>query len=327
MPEHPNNVTPLRPGDLEHRDLRAEITTLQKQTGRQISQTLIAREAGVGKASLNRWFKGTYEGDNQGIELKVARWIDTFRIRSLEQEMMPAAPEWANTPTARRVLSALKYAQFAVDVSVIYGAAGLGKTAAARRHAELAPNTWIATMSPATSSVVPALEEIAYAVGLREVNGGGARLQRAIIARLTGTRGLLIIDEAQHLSVAALDAVRALHDAAAIGLALVGNEAVYARMTGGNRAAYLDRLYSRIGKRVRLTRATAEDVTALTNAWSLRDPALRRALTEIARRPGALRSVTKVLRLATFNARGEGRKQISVADVRAALEDLEGAES
>ncbi len=327
MTESASNVTPLRPGDLEHRDVRAEIEALQRQAGRQISQRLISRESGVGQASLNRWLKGVYEGDNQAIELKVARWIDNYRVRSLETQMLPDAPEWANTPTARRVLAALKYAQLAVDISVVYGAAGLGKTSAARRHAELSPNVWIATMTPATSSVVPALEEIAHAVGLREAGGGGARLQRAIIARITGTHGLVIVDEAQHLSVGALDAIRALHDAADVGLALMGNEAVYARMTGGNRAAYLDRLYSRIGKRVRLTRASADDVTELARAWSLRDASIRRLLVEIARRPGGLRSVTKVLRLATFNARGDSRREISATDVREALTDLEGGES
>src|ERR1035437_1267786 len=53
-----------------------------------------------------------------------------------------------------------------------------------------------------------------------------------------GTGGLLVIDEAQHLSVAALDQIRSIHDATDLGIALVGNQQVYARLTGGNRAAY-----------------------------------------------------------------------------------------
>jgi hypothetical protein len=314
------NVTPIR-NDVEQRDVHAEIKALQART--RLSQSKIARESGVNTTALNQWLKGAYPGDNHAVEAKLARWIDAYQMRELEDQALPAAPAWIDTPTSKRVLAALTYAQLAGDVAVTYGAAGLGKTTAARRHAEVSPNVWIATMSPATASVVPALEQIAESVGLREATGGGARIQRAIIHRIRGTHGLLVIDEAQHLNVAALDAIRALHDATDIGLALMGNEMLYGRMTGGNRAPYLDRLYSRIGKRVRLTRATEEDVAALLSAWKIRDRAVRKVLTEIAKRPGGLRGVTKVLRLAAlYSANSSGG--IGETDIRAAWSELGG---
>ena len=314
------NVTPIRAPE-EQRDVHGEIKALQAR--KRLSQSTIARESGVNATALNQWLKGAYPGDNQAVESKLARWIDAYQMRELEEQALPAAPAWVETPTAKRVLAALMYAQLAGDVAVTYGAAGLGKTTAARWHAEVSPNVWIATMSPATASVVPALEQIADAVGLREATGGGARIQRAIIGRIKGTHGLLVIDEAQHLTVAALDAVRSLHDATDIGLALMGNEMLYGRMTGGNRAPYLDRLYSRIGKRVRLTRATDDDVAALLSAWKIKDRAIRRVLTEIARRPGGLRGVTKVLRLAALYS-AKSSEGISEADVRAAWSELGG---
>ena len=118
--------------------------------------------------------------------------------------------------------------------------------------------------------------------------------------------------------------MRALHDATGVGLALVGNEAVYARMTGGTRAAYLDRLFSRIGKRVRLTRATRDDVDAIIDAWGVDVHACRRTLHEIAARPGGLRGLTKVLRLASMFAAGAERESMSCEDIRAAWRDLGG---
>ncbi|MES8361962.1 AAA family ATPase, partial [Cutibacterium acnes] len=175
-----------------------------------------------------------------------------------------------------------------------------------------------ATMTPAMASVVTALEEIAEAVGAGLSSGGGAaKVHRSICRRVTGTLGLLVIDEAQHLSVAALDQLRSIHDATGIGIALVGNEAVYARMTGGNRAAYLDRLYSRIGRKVRLARATAEDVRVILDAWGVRETDCRAQLVDIASKPGALRGLTKVLRLAAMYAAAEQRA-LCCDDVRAA---------
>lgn len=314
-------VTALRKSAPE-RDLRAEIAQLQARDSK-LTQAEIGRQSGVSSSRLNRWLKGAYEGDNEALEAELARWVDSYVTRQIESRALPAAPEWVATPTGERITAALGYAQIAADIAVVYGGAGLGKTTAIRHYAHTNPNVWIATMTPATATTVPALEEIALALGLKEVTGGAARIQRAIVARLTGTHGLLVIDEAQHLGVGALDAARALHDATGVGLALVGNESVYARMTGGNRAAYLDRLFSRIGKRVRLTRAHGDDIDALITAWRIESKDCRQVLHEIAAKPGGLRGLTKTLRLASMFAVGAGRA-VSCDDIRAAWRDLGG---
>lgn len=311
--------------DVEARDLRAELMALQAADPR-LTQAEIGRQSGINSSRLNQWIKGRYNGDNTILEGELARWIDAHHRRRLESRALPRAPDWISTPSAERVMAALGYAQLAQDVAIIYGGAGLGKTSAARRYRKTSPNVWIATMTPCTASAVTALEEIADALGIEPGTGSGAaRLQRNLIRRLRGTMGLLIIDEAQHLSVAALDAIRALHDATSIGLALVGNEAVYARMTGGNRAPYLDRLFSRIGKRVRLTRAARGDVDGIIEAWRIESKDCRAVLQDIASKPGGLRGLTKVLRLASMFAAGAGRS-VCCDDVRAAWRDL-GAES
>lgn len=313
-----NAVIALHP---ETRDLRAEIAALQLDTPK-LTQAEIARQSGINGTRLSQWINGRYPGDNAALEAEIARWIDVYKVRQLEARALPAAPEWVPTPSGERVMAALGYAQLAGDIAVVYGGAGLGKTTAITRYRATNPNVWIATMTPCTAGAVPALEEIADSLGI-EVCGGAAKLQRAIIKRLRGTMGLLVIDEAQHLSVAALDAMRALHDATGLGLALVGNESVYARMTGGNRAAYLDRLFSRIGKRVRLTRSTKGDIEALIDAWGLTAKECRGALHEIAAKPGGLRGLTKVMRLASMFAAGSGRA-VSCDDIKAAWRDLGG---
>lgn len=320
-----NNVATLPTARAEaddSRDLLTEVIEIQADS--RLSQKAISKEIGISDTALSQWRNGIYPvKDLRKIESQIARWVDSYRERALSARSLPEAPAWVQTPSADRVLAALGYAQIAGDIAVVYGGAGLGKTTAIRQYQRTAPNVWHATMTPATATVVPALEEVADALGIKEITGGAARIQRAIVRRLLGTQGLLVIDEAQHLGVAALDAMRALHDATNVGLALVGNEAVYARMTGGNRAAYLDRLYSRIGKRVRLTRSTQADVTAVIAAWNINAKECRQVLHEIASKPGGLRGLTKVLRLASMFAVG-AQREVNCDDIRHAWRDLGG---
>lgn len=313
-----NNITALQSNN---RDLRSEIAAMLSDDNK-LTQAEIARQSGVGSTSLSQWLNGRYPGDNERLEAELAKWIDAYNARQLEAKALPQAPEYVPTPSSEKITAALSYAQLANDISVIYGGAGLGKTTTLLQYQRTNPNVWIATMSPCTAGAVPALEEVAESLGI-EMHGGAAKLQRAIIRRMRGTMGLLIIDEAQHLGVAALDAMRALHDATNLGLALVGNESVYARMTGGNRAAYLDRLFSRIGKRVRLTRSLKGDIDALIDAWNLKSRECRNVLHDIASKPGGLRGLTKVMRLASLFAAGANRA-VTCEDIKAAWRDLGG---
>lgn len=305
-------------------DLRGRLKAVM-DTDRRITQARLAKECGLSATTISQWLGGTYPGDNAGIEAKLERWIVQLRQQQSTQAMLPAPPGYVGTPTAERVMAALQYAQLAGDIAVIYGGAGLGKTTAIARYSEGALNCWVVTMHEDCSSMVTAMEEVAEAVGAANAGTGAARLRRAVVKKVAGTGGLLVIDEAQHLGVAALDEVRGIHDATGIGIALVGNEQVYARITGGNRAAYLDRLYSRIGKQVSLKQSQPADIEALLKAWGIEERECRGQLVEIAKRPGALRGLTKVLRLASMRAAAAGRA-LCCTDVRAAAAEL-GVES
>jgi len=316
-----NHSVTLLKSTPEARDLRAEVAALQA-ADQKLTQAEISRQSGVGSTALSQWINGRYPGDNERLEADLARWIDAHNTRTLEAKALPKAPDWVSIPTSERILAAYSYAQLAGDIALVYGGAGVSKTYTAEHYQRAMPNVWIATMSSDTKAVVSALEEVTMALGL-SVRGGAATLRREVARRVRGTMGLLIIDEAQHLGIDALESLRAVHDKTGIGLVLQGNESVYAHMTGGNRAAYLDRLFSRIGKRVRVTRSTKGDIDALIDAWRLDPRECRAALHDIAGKPGGLRGLTKVLRLASMFAAGDGRS-LSCTDIKAAWRDLGG---
>ena len=292
----------------------------------EISQAQIARESGLTAPVLSSWLKDRYQGDNQAVSHKVKQWLAARQKKSEVSFVFPKAPVWMETPTARKIIDVLTYAQLAGDIAVIYGGAGLGKTCTLERYAEESPQVWIASMSPAHAGVAAALEEIAEVVGLRGFPGRAARLQRELSRRLKGTGGLLIIDEAQHLNINALEAIRTLHDSTGIGLALVGNEAVYARLTGGSRTATFAQLFSRIGKRLKLNKPSKEDVFIVAESFSVSGTKERQALVEISQKAGALRGVVKTLRLASMFAAGE-ETTLQFEHIQAAWRDLGGQQS
>lgn len=311
-----SKVTELRP------NLRDELArVLDGESG--MSQEMAAKQIGTSGTTISRYLKGEYPGNVPELERKIANWLRSYKRRTAEGQALPVAPEWVATPTAAEIVETLEYGQMASDVVVVYGGAGTGKTKAIEHFAQTRPNVWTITATPATEGVVPALEAVAEALDIPLANGA-ARLHRAIVKRMRGTFGLLVVDEAHNLNTKALDQMRSIHDATGCGLALVGNERVYSTMTGGSRAPYLDRLYSRVGMKLRLGKVDRKDVDAIIEGWGLELKDCKGMLRHIASRPGGLRTVTKVLRLAGMYAVGE-KRPVSCADVQEAWDELGGA--
>ncbi len=263
-----------------------------------VSQTQVAKEAGIGVSTMSQFLAGEYAGRNDRVANDLFRWLNRRRTGDQARAMMPVVPTWVETRTAQRIWSALSYSHVHADIGVIYGGAGLGKTSTIREYARVNPRVYVVTVTPATSSVGLLLEAIAIAVGLRDVPLHPARLERAIVRVFTGTGALLVLDEAQHLTKQALEAARSVHDVAEIGLVLSGNAAVYNRLYGGGANGFAQ-LFSRVGRRLALVRPLEGDVRKIGEIYGIRDEATFAVLEDIGRKPGALRMVVKVCRLAT----------------------------
>ena len=100
--------------------------------------------------------------------------------------------------------------------------AGSGKSWALARYCEEHAGAWFATMSPSLTSPAAMLQRIATVLGESMVYWTAARVERAVIARLSIGTALIVIDEANHLSQPLLDVVRCVYDAAGCGLILIG---------------------------------------------------------------------------------------------------------
>lgn len=204
------------------------------------------------------------------------------------------------------------------DMMVITGASGTGKTCAARHFQQIVPAVWLATMTPAPASLAGGLDRVARAMGIDGVAHRVARLEEAIVARAFGTGGLLIVDEAQHLSMAALEGLCRLQDQAQTGIVVMGGETLAARLMG-----WPWRSCNPIGRFLDLGQPEEEDVTRLLTAWDV--PGKVRELCHwISRQTGALHVLKSILRVALLSAGNEGQ-DLAESHIKAAWSNLRGA--
>lgn len=297
--------------------LRDQVRAVMEAEG--LSQADVARDSGVAYGTFSGWLGGTYQGRNDRVAGEVQIWLASREERKRAAAVVPRSPGFVETRSATAFLEALRYAQVMPEISVVAGGAGIGKTTAAERYAATNPNVWLATMDPSTAGVHGMLAELAEVMGV--VERVAMRMPRAIGRKIAGSGGLIVIDEAQHLQPVALDMLRSLYDRHGVGVALIGNETVYARLEGEGRKASFAQLFSRIGVRVTQARPRAEDVCALIAAWEVAEPEQVRLLKAIAAKPGGLRSLTKCLQLAGMLAAGAGETR-GLAHIRAAWQRL-----
>jgi DNA transposition AAA+ family ATPase len=317
MPSDPPDPT-WTPDAIEA--LRAELRRIGAERG--MSATTIAREAGVAPGTWSMFMSNSYNGRNDSIAEKAKRWIASLADRDAAKAIAPDAPSFQMTPTAKTMFELLGHAQHMPDLVVVAAGAGCGKTTAACAYTRRHPNVFKVVAEPCANGPRAMLEDFLRAAGVGTKIGNSLHLaSRTLAERLRGTQALLIVDEAQHLTTVAIDQLRTLHDKAEIGVALVGNETVLSRIEGAGRTAEFAQLFSRVGMRLKRARPMKGDIDALVDAWNIEDPTQRNLLHAIARKPGALRGMTKTLRVAHMLATSE-RRAITAEDIRLAWERL-----
>ncbi|EIJ6701588.1 AAA family ATPase [Serratia bockelmannii] len=313
------NVIDLEQQQEKIADVRAKVRTIVESSD--VTYAAVAREAGISTSVISQFIKGEYRGDNNGVAAKISVWLDNRNRRAND---MPVAPDFIPTRTVKQIWDALQYAQLAQCITVIYGNSGVGKTRALQQFAADRPNVWLITVSPSRSSLSECLYELALELGIGDAPRRSGQLGRAIRRKLRGTNGVVLVDEADHLDYSVLEELRILQEETGVGLALIGNHQVYGKLTGGNsRNMDFARLFSRIAKKVSILKTKKADVEAIADAWGLNGKAERDLIHALADKPGALRTISHTLRLASMFARGSN-EAMSEKHIRAAVKDLEG---
>lgn len=203
--------------------------------------------------------------------------------------------EIAHTQALDNIIMAVSFAETAGDISLIYGDAGLGKTVSLKHYVTMNPDIIYIELKDCDKSVKGVCEKILSHIGKLQ-RGTDRVLVDTITDYLTTTPRLIIIDEAQHLSIRALENLRAINDVTESGIVLCGNPTVYDRMHGRGQAHFAQ-LYSRIGIRRHIIEPSLEDITSIFDPYSLDKESLL-YLHKLALLRGGIRNCVKVLNIA-----------------------------
>ncbi|MDM5132949.1 AAA family ATPase [Aeromonas piscicola] len=296
-------------------DVLARVKVLLEQST--VTQAQIAKEVGVSPTTVNQLLNGNYKADPVAMVQKLANWL-TARDQRADA---PRDPGFVLTETAKQIRADMTYALTTQSIVIIHGSSGVGKTTALREFQRNNNNVWVITTSPSRATMTECMYELAMELGMENAPRQRGSLARALRRRLLNTKGLIVVDEADHLDRATLEELRILVEEVEVGMVLVGNSRVYTQLTGGQRSEDFARLYSRVAKKRALTKAKKADVMTMADAWNIDGAAERDLLLRISERPGALRLVNKILKLAVMYSGGE---PLTEDILRHAFNELEG---
>ncbi|MDL2327580.1 AAA family ATPase [Ruminococcaceae bacterium OttesenSCG-928-A11] len=212
------------------------------------SQKQVAKEIGISSAVISQFLSGIYAGNNEDVADKVLRYLEVGESRLMRIEVPTFCAELRN---AKQVLFAATYAHQNNEISLVYGDAGAGKTTALKHYAENNPGVIFITANACSRSPRAILHLVTEAVG-KIPAGNQFIMMRNLVEALSGSNRLLIIDEADHLTPNALQAIRNLNDEAGIGIVLSGNDRIKHQMYGRGSLQF-DQLRTRLSCKKKVT--------------------------------------------------------------------------
>ena len=202
-------------------ETRTALADFIKQSGK--SQRQISKETGLSTSVISQFLNGSYAGDNAEVARTISQYLTISKQRLNTVSATQFYPELRN---AKDVLFTCLYAHRHNEMALVTGDAGAGKTTTLRHYADTNTGVIFVTANACTTSATAVLGLICKELEQR-VPGRKAILMEILVEQLKGSNRLIIIDEADHLSLDALQAVRNINDLAGVGIVLSGNDKIY----------------------------------------------------------------------------------------------------
>lgn len=203
----------------------------------EISQSALSRALGVSAAAISTFLKGEYKGQNEILAKKIHLYLSHYK-----QKEKPVNEVFESKD--------FKMANFVIDeavnekeIAIITGTAGSGKSTIAYEYAKNHPNAILIEATLHTTAKV-LLEELENKLHLPSAKNCHEKVVQ-ISKELKRRDVVILIDEAEHLSVRALEDLRRIWDFSGVALVLFGTEILMKNLMG--KAGELRQLYSRIG--------------------------------------------------------------------------------
>ncbi len=228
----------------------------------EFNQTRVAAAIGISVSALNAWIKGTYKGDNIRVEKAISRFMEAQHEAGIEIGTFKKDFDFVETSVYQDILFAANLAEYRGEMRAVTGISGIGKTTAMRRIAADREGSAIFVECYAGMRKNRLMQKMGASAGI----GDGRTFDdmfEYLVRSLRGSNRLIIIDEAEHLPVEALDAVRRIHDFTGCGVLICGHPRFYE-----NLKRYQDRyayIFNRLSIPLELKKINADDASAMAS--------------------------------------------------------------
>ncbi len=180
--------------------------------------------------------------------------VDKSLILRADQILAMHRPAFMETMTAKVILEKLQEAAERRELALLYGPPGIGKTFAVEEFVERCekgdkPDKLEILFVTAHAAATPKslMAALCLHTGIPH-QGTAAALAESLVRKLEAGHYLIIVDEANHLDIEAMELLRYVYDRGHLGVILIGTLRLYQIFTDGSRpASELEQLWSRVG--------------------------------------------------------------------------------
>lgn len=237
-------------------------------------------------------------------------------VRLANSEAEPVSPPaFVMTETARNIYRSLKMMErlSGFRIAVVCGPPGCGKTVTVETYESEEPLAYLVTGAGGEADEKALSEDLCRRWGVFEFENKSLNWRRHTLVSCLRNMKALILDEAQHYSLSALEWIRAVCEEAGCNLVFVGDAKLYSIVMCN------PQIKSRAVLPLLFTGTSPGDVSAVCKVHGLDRDGIPKELERVAL-IGGLREVRNVIELATVFAEG---KSVQFDHVKAAIAQLE----
>lgn len=221
-----------------------------------LKQAYVARSLGVSSSQISQWLSCKYKGDVTALEANIKSFMENYSIKSSQMTEQDDICDLDNYTAAMFVAEEAIVNQ---EMVALYGIPGSGKSVVAKAFAKAHPESTFIEVVPGIN-VLTLLKLIAGKLGIGGVKSTD-ELIFAIATEFTRRDGVLVIDEAEHLTTKGLEVLRRIYDFSRVPVVLIGTYGLLKNLKGNN--GELLQLYSRIQGRWEFKEPSESDMEKL----------------------------------------------------------------
>lgn len=238
---------------LSEEETRKLLSEYIVRTGK--TQAQIAKEMNISVAQISQFISSTYKTPQKFIE-KFTVYLKLER----KKDISPKKPGFRRTSISGSILDLITYCHIQGVLGIVYGDAGVGKTMAIKEYQRQNPDTAIVITSSPTYATISGVSEL-LADKMHIQKRGSRGIYKAAVERLIDSNKIIIVDEAQHLTIEAINHLRCIGDESEAAMVLVGNDEIYIKINGEDKPShsqYRNRIAAH--KHVTTKQITMEDI-------------------------------------------------------------------